>query len=67
MVLYTTDCPRCKVLERKMSAKGIGFTTNHDVQDAIDNGFTSAPVLRTDDGRYLGFSDANVFVNAYYA
>ena len=25
MILYTTGCPKCRILEKKLSDKGIGF------------------------------------------
>ena len=37
VVLYTTNCPRCIVLEKKLKQKGIEFEarTNFDVKEMI--------------------------------
>lgn len=64
MILFSTGCPRCKVLERKLSAKGIEYRHESDVNEIIQKGFMSVPVLKTDDGQYLDFAQANAYVNA---
>lgn len=62
ITLFTTDCPRCRVLEKKLQAKGIDFTENHDVTEVVEHGFISAPVLKVD-GKYMDFAKANQYIN----
>ncbi len=64
--LYTTNCPKCKVLEAKLRQKNIDFDliTNFDTKELIDKGFLSAPILQVDD-EYLDFSHAITFVNNF--
>ena len=52
VVLYTTNCPRCIVLEKKLKQKGIEFEarTNFDVKEMIKKGFeVDGQVRRSDD------------------
>jgi len=62
--LYSTKCPRCIVLEKKLQQKGVDFEliTDFDIQFLIDNGFKSAPVLCVDD-EFMDFTKANNWIN----
>lgn len=62
IVLYSTKCPKCRVLEQKMKVHGIEFTENNSVQDMMDLGFSQAPILSVD-GKLLGFKEANDWIN----
>ena len=56
VILYSTGCPKCRILEKKLDEKKIEYevVTNRDVM--IDKGFSSAPKLEID-GEILDFSD----------
>ena len=58
IVLYSTHCPRCAVLEKKLEAKGIKFEVETSVDDMLALGITQVPMLRVDD-KLLNFSEAN--------
>lgn len=45
IILYTNHCPRCTILEKKLQEKNISYETFTDVQQMIDMGFESMPVL----------------------
>ena len=62
MVLYSTGCPRCKVLKSKLNAKGIYFEENNSVDDMAKLGITEVPVLSVY-GQLLNFSEAIEWVN----
>lgn len=62
IILYTTHCPKCRVIETKLSKKGIAFETNDNVDEMIKLGFKFAPVLYVD-GQYLDFAQANNWIN----
>lgn len=64
ITLYTIDCPKCRVLEKKLNEKGISFITNKDVDEMLSKGIQSTPVLEVD-GNLLFFSDAISWVNNY--
>ena len=59
--LYTTHCPKCKVIEEKLARKGIEYTEVTDIAVMQELGFKAAPVMEVD-GKYLNFSDANRWI-----
>ena len=61
ITLYSTHCPRCNVLEKKLERKGIEFELNEDIQILIEKGFTTAPVLEVD-GKFMNFMEANKWI-----
>lgn len=61
ITLYSTHCPRCNVLEKKLEKKGIEFELNEDIQILIKKGFTTAPVLEVD-GKFMNFMEANKWI-----
>ena len=64
ITLFTTGCPKCRVLEKKLTDAGIDFNISNDIQEVIDQGFMTAPILKTDD-TYLEFKEAVDWVNAF--
>lgn len=62
--LYTTHCPKCRVIEKKLAQKGIEYTEVTDQEEMINRGFKSAPVLEVDD-KILNFGDANRWIMNY--
>ena len=63
MKLYTTHCPRCKVLEMKLKQKNIDFIEEENIQVMKEKGITSAPVLEYD-GIMYDFPQAVRLVNS---
>lgn len=63
-VLYSTGCPKCKVLEKKLKSKNVDFVIESDIEPVAKLGYTSAPILwyRNAD-KYYTFSEAVKFVN----
>lgn len=57
VVLYSTHCPKCKVLEQKLKLSNIEFEEVNDVELMMQKGFTAAPVLEVD-GVVYGFKEA---------
>lgn len=66
IVLYTVNCPKCKVLELKLRQKNVDFETVDDADEVVEvgrrQGITSAPILQIDSD-YLDFSQAIKYVN----
>lgn len=56
-ILYSTGCPKCTILKRKLDEKGIRYTENNDVDEMVAMGLTQAPALEID-GEVLDFSSA---------
>lgn len=63
VILFTTHCPKCKVLETKLKKKNIEFSEEENIQILIDKGYKSAPMLSVD-GEMMLFQDAVKWVNA---
>lgn len=61
VVLYSTNCPRCVVLEKKLQQKEIKFETVKDETLMLEKGFVSAPMLEVD-GEIMDFVKANEWV-----
>lgn len=57
MILYSTNCPRCRVLEAKLNKKGVDYNITNDVNVIIEKGFKTAPVLEID-GEFYTFEQA---------
>ena len=62
ITLYTTHCPKCKVIEKKLALKKIDYKEETDIIKMKQLGFASAPVLEVD-GEFLKFTEANKWVN----
>ena len=64
VILYSTDCPKCKILESKLKQKNVAFelVTGEEAVEAISNkGFMSAPMLEVD-GVSLEFNAAMIWL-----
>lgn len=64
IILYSTDCPRCKVLETKLNAKGINYEVNKNIDEMEKLGIVMAPALKVND-KIMEFADANRWISAY--
>ena len=64
VVLYSTGCPKCKVLEAKLNMKEIGYNVVTDVSVMESKGFMSVPMLEIN-GEVMDFKKANDWINAY--
>ncbi len=49
IILYTTHCPMCTVLEEKLEDAGFEYETVEDPQEIIKLGYYSAPILSVDE------------------
>lgn len=62
IVLYSTGCPKCKVLKQKLADKGIVFVENNSVDEMLSMGFSEAPMLVVD-GNLMDFPAAVGWIN----
>ena len=62
VVMYSTGCPKCRVLAKKMAATGIQYETNSSVEDMQALGISVLPVLSVD-GVLMDFSKAYQWIN----
>ncbi len=64
VILYSTGCPKCKVLKKKLDAKNIKYKLIEDEDTMIEKGFMEAPVLEVDN-KTMGFIEANKWANQF--
>lgn len=62
IILYSTNCPKCKILEKKLTEKNIKFTKNNNVIEMTELGIDQVPVLSIG-GKLLSFVEANKWIN----
>lgn len=62
VVLYTTGCPKCKILEKKLEQKNIDYEIFDDVDKMLEMGFQSVPLLELK-GEYMNFTQALEWIN----
>ena len=62
VVLYSTHCPRCCVLEKKLQQKNISYEEVNDVAIMKEKGYLSVPVLEVD-GTSMDFKTASNWIN----
>ena len=61
-ILYTTHCPKCNVLKKKLESKNIEFKICKDVDLMLSKGIQQAPYLEIDN-ELMDFSKAIKWVN----
>ena len=63
VVFYSTHCPKCSVLEKKLKQANIEYTEINDVSAMLAKGMTSAPNLEVE-GKLMGFTEAVEWINS---
>ena len=64
ITLYSTGCPKCELLKRRLEKDGIAFDVSDDIDKLIEMGFMNAPILQVNDN-YYEFSDAMKKLKAF--
>lgn len=59
--LYSTHCPKCMVLEKKLQQKNVSFEEINDVAVMEEKGFMQVPMLEVD-GKVMDFMQANDWI-----
>lgn len=62
IILYSTGCPKCNVLKKKLEMRGIEYEESGDIDFLIERGIMQAPVLNVN-GVLLDFVEANKWIN----
>lgn len=63
VTLYSTGCPKCKVLVTKLDSKNINYNVVSDINVIISKGINTVPVLEVDNN-LMDFKTAVDWVNA---
>ena len=61
IILYTTGCPKCSVLKKKLDMLHIEYETCEDTDIMLSKGLKKAPALEID-GRILDYKEAINFI-----
>lgn len=62
VVLYSTGCPKCKVLKAKLDSKEISYDIISDTSVMINKEIETVPVLEVD-GNVMDFKTAVDWIN----
>lgn len=60
--MYSTGCPKCNILEKKLEQKNIKYEICEDVGEMINLGIQTVPVLEVD-GNLLQYNQAVNYIN----
>lgn len=63
IVLYSTGCPMCKILEKKLAQKNVKYQLCNDTEAMMNMGFQSVPMLAVGDKIY-NFREAVSWANS---
>ena len=63
IILFSNGCPRCKILKEKLEASNISFIIEQDLDEIMDEGFQTVPVLKYN-GKYYDFNEAVKLVHS---
>lgn len=63
VILYSTHCPKCNVLEKKLKQKNINYEEINDIEVMKEKGYLSVPMLELDD-KTMDFKEANDWINS---
>ena len=64
IVLYSTGCPKCNILKKKLDGNGVDYAVVSDVDQMLSMGLKEAPILEVD-GQRMEFAEAVKWVNCY--
>ena len=62
VILFSTHCPKCQVLQKKLERKGIEYTEETDTKKMLSMGIASVPWLKVGNSM-LNFEEANKWIN----
>ena len=63
VTLYTTHCPKCIILEKKLQDKNIEYQVCDDIDLMLSKGMQEAPYLEIEEKELMNFTKAIKWVN----
>lgn len=57
VILYSNDCPRCKILKQKLNTAGIKYIEENNIKKILETGIDAVPVLQVDNEKMV-FTEA---------
>ena len=64
VILFSTHCPKCNILEKKLKEKNITYIEVNDVDVMTEKGFTTVPMLEVD-GTVMDYKAASSWIMNY--
>ena len=62
VVMYSTGCPKCKILKKKLDEKKVVYEEETDVEKMKSKGIERVPVLEVE-GKLFSYSEAVKLIN----
>lgn len=62
IIFYSTGCPKCRILKKKLDEKGIQYEICSDEEQMIGLGLTEVPAMEVK-GNILSFTEAVKWIN----
>lgn len=62
VILYTSGCPKCDILKKKLDDKNIVYSVFNDIDKMIEMGLNEVPVLDVG-GKRMNYIEAVKWIN----
>ena len=62
VILYSTGCPKCNILKKKLEDAQIDYSVIEDVDIMVSKGLKDVPWLEVD-GNLMNFVDSSKWIN----
>ena len=62
VILYSTGCPKCNILKKKLADAKIDYKVVEDVDVMVSKGLKEVPWLEVD-GNLMNFADSSKWIN----
>ena len=62
VILYSTGCPKCNILKKKLEDAQIDYSVIEDVDIMVSKGLKDVPWLEVD-GNLMNFADSSKWIN----
>ena len=63
ITLYSTNCPKCKIIEQKLEQYSIPYLKINNVDEMVELGLEEVPVIKDSSGEFFDFIAANQLLN----
>lgn len=64
IILYSTHCPQCIILENMLKKLNISYIENNDTETMLNMGFKSVPMLQVND-QIMNMKEAMTWIKEY--
>ena len=65
IILYTTHCPKCAVLAKKLALSGVEYEECTNTKEMLAKGIQTVPMLQVSENSILPFAQAIEWANKY--